>query len=380
MTTRNRTHDWVGDTGGTAQRYINGTPITLLTQDNTTFPAYRGNCIDVIGNPGGDNTLVLEKTNRSVKVLTGTHHPSAFETRTYNAWVPGIQRTAPSHLSFSAGNNGADAIAVLARTNPNRAEMNLPVSIFELRDLPRMVQFAGKTITKRSANSYLNWQFGWVPLINDLRKLMDFNARVDRRVREFHSLYNKGGLRRKLTLAVDNKEDHSVINTESNLADLITCQQNRFSTRRRWATVRWLPTSLPPVDESGERALARKLVFDLQLSKSNLWQAMPWSWLIDWFVNIGDFIEANKNTIPVSHSPVCIMEQKVTKVSWVQCNAQDFGFGKDAGTGSAIRQSKTRAVIPGTFLSTTPFLGIRQLSILGALAITKAKPYGWPGF
>jgi hypothetical protein len=32
------------------------------------------------------------------------------------------------------------------------------------------------------------------------------------------------------------------------------------------------------------------LLFGLRINPTHLWQIMPWSWLIDWFTNLGDII------------------------------------------------------------------------------------------
>lgn len=43
---------------------------------------------------------------------------------------------------------------------------------------------------------------------------------------------------------------------------------------------------------------------------------MPWSWLIDYFGNIGDFLEASGGRLPYKVRDMCIMYHSVDKIAY----------------------------------------------------------------
>lgn len=280
-----------------------------------------------------------------------------------------------------------DVANIWARTNPSRASVLLPAAIFELKDLPDMIRQAGRFLktarrdwpslvrpgkeTRDLASANLALQFGWAPLVSDLVKMAKFQSSVDKRRKEIEANTSSGGYRRRITLGT------STLSISGSRAVNFGNYRNFFvpytgkSTSKQWAVVKWQPTSpgtsiLPKSDNE-----LRRLLAGLTLSQAliNAWEVLPWSWLIDYFTNIGDVLQAGNNHYakPLSGS---VMTTITTEVSHATFDQGDDRLS--AGTVTIVR--KVRAPLGAiTLQATIPTLGVGQLSILSSLAVLKFR-------
>nr|UJQ85670.1 MAG: putative maturation protein [Leviviridae sp.] len=241
------------------------------------------------------------------------------------------------------------------------------------------------------ANQQLSVQMGWQPLISDLAKLVDFQGRVDRKVVELDTLFNKnGGLhrtvgnnpdaarkpgsRQRQSLWSNSVESTSgTITLDSAIGQLIQAVAKTHTSAESWGSIRWEATSTPKTHYSNKELTrrARNIVLGLNLTPKQIWDAVPWSWLVGWFTNIDEYLGAHTNVIPVTCSNVCIMRRTRTTVSYSRVGAGITTFV--GGIGTTIYETKSRSVTSGSLSASIPFLSGRQLSILGALAIQRIR-------
>ncbi|UJQ85230.1 MAG: putative maturation protein [Alehxovirus infecundadaptatum] len=327
---------------------------------------------------GQENPLHLDQFRGKIQPFNGTANGLYTQRCDYvNCLHGAFEQWHPDHLDITAPlSDGEYATQLLARTNPNRYALNGPVSVLELRDLPRMVKLAGDSILKNAAGGYLSWQFGWKPLLSDLRKLLDFNHLVDKKVGELEALSKAGGLHRKRTFGPG--RGNSLVERDTH-TDNILCldffgvrcflDYRRTTHLEKWGTTKWYPLFPLPKDAASKRRLAKQIVFGLELSPANIWEAMPWSWLIDWYSNVGDYLSIYNNVVLVTHTPVCIMTRSTTQATFART---DHVTEIDGGNGSWTYQTKIRSIVSPTLnFGAPPFLTDRQLSILGSLAILR---------
>jgi hypothetical protein len=313
---------------------------------------------------GGAWTL----TKDYVTEATMTGQDGAYTYDQFRAWA------VPGTLNIAVPTNKSVA-NLLADTNPARPSVDLPVSILELRDLPRLFKIAGDTFLKKGASSYLNYQFGWKPFLNDLKGILDFHTVVDRRVRQLSALYNKGGSR--------HRADNGTAFSESTASDG-SWQGNplflhRTSSGTAWITVRWIPVrdlrnNIPAKDELYEKAF--RAAFGLNLNIATVWEALPWSWLIDWFSDVGDYLSVYHNNVDFVPGPCYQMVQQelyagkgpkslpATSSSWPLLKVDNLS--------TRTRVIKTRTIVtPSPITGSVPFMTPRQLGILGSLAVLR---------
>jgi hypothetical protein len=269
----------------------------------------------------------------------------------------------------------------MARTNPNRASVSIPTFIAEMKDFPETIRDLGRAalaIRKRkrprgstAAGHYLTYQFAIAPLISDVKKLLDFQNKVNSRCNELNRLNSKGGLKRRINLSDNSTSSRDTVTIESSLGSVIRTRRDTSTQAKRWATIRWKPvSSLDFPLEQQKRALAARLVGGLnpQSLTTTAWELIPWSWLTDWFLNVQNFLEAHANTVPVTTASKCVMTSWETKRTAVRADSITWVQGGDA---SGKTSDKHRYVAGPTLNSSLPFLNGGQLSILAALSINR---------
>jgi hypothetical protein len=297
-----------------------------------------------------------------------------------------IWRTSDCGAMINMGQNYINSVAtnVLARTNPNRPYVSLPVAIGELRDIPRTIKDLGdfrlaqffKSPLSKSGKFYLAEEFGLKPLFSDILKCANFHNAVERKRKEIQSLSTGRGLRRRVPVAFGTENIQGNFGVADSSAGFVcTTYVEVQSTAERWAVVRWHPDSAIPEGDAYRSALARDLAYGLYRGDylvsllSDIWNLVPWTWLVDWFTNIGDFIDANRNSIPVHHDAVNVMEK------WTNMTRHTVTAPSQlAGTQYTIKGSATwRLLGSPTLAATMPFLSASQLSILGALSVSRRR-------
>jgi len=358
----------------------------LVDYDQGDIPTFARGMFDVVGYPHDSNVLYIGDVGYIFGYTSGQVSPffsceSWAETAFFFNWdfvePPGVPT------------DGEVATKLVAQTNPSRPGANLPLFVYELKDIPRMVKRVGEVIKKvqefqaqgikyslkEGSSDFLAYQFGWSPLVKDLTRMFDFMANVDQRINELDRLYSEGGLHRKLTV-FDGYGEMSprgyyvgpVYGGEATI-------EVGFTTHyKKWGTVRYVPTTLPRFRGNDEKiAYARRLVAGFSVRPATLWEAMPWSWLIDWFGNVGDHIAANLNEVPVSIEHINIMtklEIVPTNSKWTH-NPWKADFKLQTKNPMRMLRIRTPTVLPTLPSFHLPFISGKQLSIMAALAIQR---------
>lgn len=261
------------------------------------------------------------------------------------------------------------AADLIARTNPSRPVVDLPVAIFELREIPDLLREEGNKIVRGLAAGNLAYQFGIRPLISDLMNLLNFSDEVAKRQRELEKLAS-GGLRRKRDLWSGSSTGGPFdIIAQSGDKIIVHFDSYKATQRRVWGFIVWTPDN-PKLMKGDARALARKAVLGLTVDFSTAWNAIPWSWLVDWCSNVGDILIAKRNIVGASHGAIQLMTQTTTST-----RAQLTTYAQFVTPGSWIETSKQRRTVSHVPVDVQlPILNARQLSILGSIGVTRRVP------
>lgn len=199
----------------------------------------------------------------------------------------------------AASSNGATG---WKRARPGNPVFNAANFLAEARDLPSL---PGRLMARVGAmrglgGEYLNQVFGWMPLVGDLRKFYETQTTLDKRLQQLIR-DNGRGIRRRATI----EDSTTVVTSRSNYpGQLFGGMANRppnFSggssyeeTTTTTVTKAWFVGKyryyIPDIGTSQWTDRARKALFGLNPTPEVVWNAMPWSWLIDWFGNFGDVI------------------------------------------------------------------------------------------
>lgn len=266
------------------------------------------------------------------------------------------------------------AAQLLARTNPSRPVVDLPIFVYELREIPDLLRKEGGGWIKKLASLNLKYHFGIKPLVSDLLSLLSFTDEVNKREKELNALYTSG-LRRKRNLWDGSVSGITARNLNSTSEfNTGTVNIQKTSSTRVWGHVEWFPDSKLGLMKGDRRALARKAVLGLTVDFSTAWNAIPWSWLIDWCSNVGDILIAHRNIVGAHHGPVRIMENIRTHGYYPKMTLEISTWKKESSPIDFRCQYKTRRTASPTLSAYLPILSARQLSILGSIGVTRRMP------
>lgn len=261
---------------------------------------------------------------------------------------------------------GDYALQAVNRTSPNRPYVDIGVNILELADITQLIRDQGNSLIKQLAGNNLKLQFGLLPLISDVSKIVNFHDQTVRRVVEITKLQDSNGLRRTVTLDTLSTTEKRTVFWDGGFTSV---NHDFKGTRVIRGHVRWLPQadfSKMPAQELVGRA--RRAVQGGTLDLSTLWEGIPFSWLIDWGWNIGGFLKTTRNIIPASCDGVSLMEHTRTEVVVPQMR----NGGDTMSAGKVTRIQKKRFVnVPAIPVAHFPFLSGKQMGILSSLAVMR---------
>nr|UJQ85658.1 MAG: putative maturation protein [Leviviridae sp.] len=366
--------------------FVGGTAISTSDNINDAHSSWTetSECIDTVGNRHGDNPLMIVKTSTNFWSLSGQHRAGK-PYWSYNGYVRqgyypvALPRTQPIPSDNMALSEG------LAQSNPNRPVTDIPLFLKELIDIPRsvftftreMVGKYGDRPIRSGLSGVLEYEFGLGLFYKDIVRMMDFVNQTEKRLSELRAIQRNGskGTRR----ARNTFSGHAYGDEFRTYVTSLYSEGNRRYFRfaqedRQWVSTNWIPqVDLSQYNDTQLRSLANKLVGGHHIGWATFYEMMPWTWLLDWFSNIGDLVSLTRNTLPVSHTRSCVMRTTTIKI-------EDLGRATGSGAGMYAlsipdwgriekrRSPMSLAPIPEFNI---PFLTGRQLSILGAIGSTK---------
>lgn len=274
------------------------------------------------------------------------------------------------HLDMSSfgPSNVEAATSAAARTSPSAPIVDATANALEIFDIAQIIKSAGDTMLKRLARDNLRWQFGILPIVRDLSKLMKFAEHAERRAAVIQKLRDQKSYRRTVDIGAWEQMTSDTIVCQSADAFISVARTGRTRKGMR-AHCRWIPSvDLSHLNSNGVRKLAEEAIVNYSVNLSALWEAMPWSWLFDWCGNVGQFLKAHNNTVPAVLHGVQIMTH--TKTDWVTDSFSDPSSGNR--TMSAIKFDREQKLRQQSFVAPAahwPFLTANQMGLLASIAL-----------
>lgn len=315
------------------------------------------------------------------------------------------------------------------RTLPDHPVASLAVSIIELREMPRLLLqsrdffrrlgdavgsptkktvgdflFDSRTGKAHAGGDYLATVFGWLPFLNDLYTVLNYREVLDRKL-AYLRRKNNTDVRRSMVLDETSRQErvHTGGSTITSLVPSLVTKlyskglsaENQLIVdyeykRRIWYEARYflhMPESafLEKPGFLGLTSLERQLL-GLELNASVIYNALPWTWLLDWFTNAGDVVEnlvsRQKAHVGAKYAYImCSEEHKWTYRGTCETYLESFQFSSAA---TPRRRHYAQTVITKTYKGrqvanpygfgiTDDSLSAYQWSILGALGLTRLR-------
>lgn len=268
--------------------------------------------------------------------------------------------------------------------SPDKPTADLSQFWIELRDIRSQFsksQAVFKTL-KDAANSYLGYEFGWMPFLRDIEKLIkainNLDAIVARMVKNNGKWQRRHGVVKELvdstgSIAMGNLiqpiltgEFYPGAVTSSGAMSIDKVDQTWFEARMKY----YLPYLENPSKLDCAKLLAK--IVGLDFSKPLLyWKVFPYSWLIDWFGNMSHLIQGMESLLSTELTAkyAYVMDERVKTVELSQYQPLKCDESIDLKTTYTLRSKERASVNPMGFGPLTITLSPKQAAILAALGI-----------
>lgn len=361
------------------QSYINGVqePGPVTCGSETWNMVTYGNDLRRLGKGDVGSPFFLEKSGfypRFGYMVDGPQHYTG-PTLPWGATTLGAIPLAAVETDAFYWSHGATAISKTEPTNPV-FDMSSALGETLTGGLPKMVgheTWKAKTLRAKQAGSeYLNYEFGWLPFVSDLR---DFAYAVEHSGKIVSDLHDHANVKIRRALELNKRNLMSVesknyfIDTPRNtgVGSVRTHVTSRYDARE-WFSGCF--TYYLPMDNSMPsrmkryRAYAHKLL-GVDLSPEVVWNVAPWSWAVDWKTDVGDVIH---NASAIGHNGLVLQYGyiMVEQISELHKDAGKFGY-------SLQRTKRCRRVgaNPYGFGVSSGGLTAQQTAILAALGLSR---------
>jgi len=301
-------------------------------------------------------------------------------------------------LRSSAQLNALGSTAI-ARCSPVNSHSELLTSLSEtLKDglpaIPGISQWRQKTaIAKGAGSEYLNAQFGWVPLVNDIRSataaardaaklLRQFQRDAGRSVRRTYEFPRETDL--TTTTVYDGPYASNYLNAGGfdplHPRYFPGGESGRYKVTREFDRKVWfsgaftyhMPANDTQVGKFMSALQQYDLLFGVVPTPDVIWNLTPWSWATDWFANTGDVLTNVSNAM--LYGQVLRYGYLMEKTTIKDRHVLELpGFIGPQRIESVVKTTVKRRIRANPFGFGITYDGLDgyQLSILAALGMTR---------
>lgn len=329
----------------------------------------------------------------SVGLVSGTNTSSV--QRWYNGSLVAFSQTSPDYppispisddLLHAYGNKASHLV------NPVNPVTSFGQDIGELRETSGVPGIPGAALLKERINflkglssEYLNVQFGWLPLLSDIRSAAQ-SVKDTISILEHYEERRGESIRRRFSFptVIDNPVETFVSNKtpsppiNSAFYNTYNGKLTKMASRSEdvsfaGAFTYYVTPGIQPDRLNAYRRAADRLL-DTDLTPELLWQLSPWSWLTDWFFDFDALLGNLQNLV---------LDGSVMWYGYVMCHQkatylyQLSGYSLKNHDSPVLFQEfnteikqRVRATPFGFGLSPNAF-SMKQWSILAALGITR---------
>jgi len=277
----------------------------------------------------------------------------------------------------------------IARTDPTSPAFEMSTAIGELLSdgIPTMSGLSllreRAQIARGAGKEYLNHQFGWLPLVNDVQSLA-------RAVKDSHSIlesYRKGSDKKiRVGYSFPSVSEDRVF-TRTDWFPLGTgfkswgsgtlyesySQDSWFSGAFKYH----IPVPQTTLDKFNHWLDMADHLLGVKVTPETLWNLAPWSWAVDWFTNTGDILSnvASLGSDSLAMQYGYVMNHARVEQDWNVSFSQQVSFSNWRSLPvrrHIIREYKQRRkATPFGFGVDMSALSGRQIAILAALGLSR---------
>lgn len=292
----------------------------------------------------------------------------------------------PSDPTNETASFGAEA---WAKMKPNLSKVSMGQFIYELRSMSGLL-FRRLDTLRNAGSNYLAVEFGWKPFLRDLRTFWSSLRRLDQQLDRLRKENGKW-IRRRRTLVETSESGvvpdptHKLVNVTSYVDNPKTWVEWKRTTKV-WCVGRFR-YYIPGLDDTSYKGTIEAIshIYGVRLTPSLVYELLPWSWLVDWFSNLGHIVnnynaQLDENLVAkyayVMRETEVVTTRKGTGVARYRTTRIPAVYNSEAFECSVTTTSRTKsrvAASPFGFHLSLPDFSVWQLSILAALGLSSLK-------
>jgi hypothetical protein len=258
--------------------------------------------------------------------------------------------------------------------------LDASVSLAELGEIPRLFDLwqRRRALPSNIVNGFLNYSFGWKPLLSDLkaitRELRSFPKTVRKRLKAIGDGYVVRHYKFTMSSTVDSL-NHVTLEGQDHPYGWAKYLRNEKSvSKSRVVCVTIRAKVKPKLTGEGQDLLNKLGALGLVPSLATLWSVTRLSFVVDWFYNIGGAIENLQGSLThdLSEVTVCVSDSR-TRVIEVR-NEDTSGYNNHV-VGRVTQKFYTRAQHPSIPLLPSFRVPRRpmQYVLLGLVSLVSTK-------
>lgn len=258
--------------------------------------------------------------------------------------------------------------------------LNLTNFLLELCDIKSLLKLFRRhaadrnllqMIAGKGAEGHLTWSFAVKPFISDAseiyRQLTNYQAIID----DFLERRGKIQKRYYREVSLDETSEDTVWGNWTNW--VIRRVKSKYTMT---ATMTYTYTA-PDLDTLSDQMKAFRDITGLRFTAANVWEAIPFSFVVDWFFRIGDWLENFQE--PLIRTQVTVIDYSIAYKLVEDEVRTYYGIASCLGpevsqvvSKSNRKQYKRRRCLPnaspGYFSITSGQFGLKQLALSGSMA------------
>lgn len=277
------------------------------------------------------------------------------------------------------------------RYKPAKPDVSLAIFFAELTSVKDMV-FKRLNSFRSLGSNYLAVEFGWKPFLSDIRSwyasLMKLDTQVAQLMRDNGRWIKRGGtvIPESIGSSISQPSGYGQIYPYDLNSTNHRCTETVKTTTKVWFSARF-KYYIPSLNSKRwGRMRAIQELWDLKLTPEQVYKLIPFSWLVDWFTNLGSVISNLQSSIDdhlvakyayVMRSVETVTERTASAEHYQRVQpypgaAYVISRPTVVCSSKVTTVTKSRAVAnPFGFGLTDADLSLWQLSILGALGLTR---------
>lgn len=268
--------------------------------------------------------------------------------------------------------------SMIAQSEPTQSEYSLVTGLTEIikEGFPSWIGsslFRERVKNARSAgDEYLNQEFGWKPLVADLKAFTKAVMKSDELISQYRRDSSQK-VRRSRDMGAETTVEVGTARrcyTEPRVASFpghvirSTYYNKRFS-----GAFRYYVPETPAVKYTNKFTLEARKLHGVELTPEVVWNLAPWSWALDWLGNTGDVMHnisaLGRDALVMEYGYVTAVSKGVTDI---RANVWGQTLTRTVTDKSYLRLTAS----PYGFSSSWDGLSPRQLAIVAALGLTKS--------